>query len=113
LFETFWFSASLFLPTILFYYMNSRRLIKWTSSTPCRRRVERVGRLQHDGFRSFSHATTLEVSWYQPAAATLDCSHLQAWCSSNSDADFDMLEKYLSSLKPEETILVGGSGSRV
>ena len=30
----------------------------------------------------------------------------QAWCSSNDDGDFEMLEKYLSSLKPEETILV-------
>ncbi|GFH14896.1 uncharacterized protein HaLaN_11030, partial [Haematococcus lacustris] len=29
-----------------------------------------------------------------------------AWCTSNSDSDFDLLEKYLSSLKPEETILV-------
>ena len=30
----------------------------------------------------------------------------QAWCNSNEDSDFEMLEKYLSALKPEETILV-------
>lgn len=30
----------------------------------------------------------------------------QAWTSSNDDGDFEMLEKYLSALKPEETILV-------
>ena len=35
----------------------------------------------------------------------------QAWCSSNDDGDFDMLEKYLSSLKPEETILVNDRSS--
>jgi hypothetical protein len=31
----------------------------------------------------------------------------QAWCNSNSDQDFDLLNSYLSSLKPEESILVG------
>ena len=30
----------------------------------------------------------------------------QAWTCSNDDGDFEMLEKYLSALKPEETILV-------
>lgn len=30
----------------------------------------------------------------------------QAWCTSNQDADFDILEKYLQNLKPEEMILV-------
>ncbi|KAJ9513722.1 hypothetical protein QJQ45_015483 [Haematococcus lacustris] len=36
-----------------------------------------------------------------------------AWCTSNSDSDFDLLEKYLSSLKPEETILVASSFSHM
>jgi hypothetical protein len=31
----------------------------------------------------------------------------QAWVSSGENSDFDMLEKYLSGLKPEESILVG------
>jgi hypothetical protein len=30
----------------------------------------------------------------------------QAWCNSKSQSDFELLEKYLTSLKPEETILV-------
>ena len=30
----------------------------------------------------------------------------QAWCRSQSNEDFDLLEKYLSNLKPEEAILV-------
>ena len=33
----------------------------------------------------------------------------QAWCTSNSDEDFDMLEKYIRNLKPEEMILVRGA----
>jgi hypothetical protein len=33
----------------------------------------------------------------------------QAWCTSTSDEDFQLLEKYLTSLKPEETILVRAS----
>lgn len=37
----------------------------------------------------------------------------QAWCNSNSDSDFELLEKYLSSLKPEETILVASSFSHM
>ncbi len=35
----------------------------------------------------------------------------QAWCNSNSDQDFELLESYLSALKPEETILVRNWGS--
>ena len=30
----------------------------------------------------------------------------QAWCQSGSESDFEMLNKYLEKLKPEETILV-------
>eukprot|EP00878_Enallax_costatus_P019218 GHUV01020271.1.p1 GENE.GHUV01020271.1~~GHUV01020271.1.p1 ORF type:complete len:138 (+),score=14.72 GHUV01020271.1:206-619(+) len=30
----------------------------------------------------------------------------QAWCKSKDDSDFDLLEKYLNNLKPEECILV-------
>lgn len=37
----------------------------------------------------------------------------QAWCNSNSDTDFELLEKYLSSLKPEESILVASSFSHM
>ncbi len=33
----------------------------------------------------------------------------QAWCNSNQDGDFDLLEKYLQNLKPEEMILVRGA----
>lgn len=32
----------------------------------------------------------------------------QAWCTSKEDADFELLEKYLDGLKPDECILVGG-----
>jgi len=37
----------------------------------------------------------------------------QAWCNSNSDQDFDLLNSYLSSLKPEESILVASSFSHM
>lgn len=37
----------------------------------------------------------------------------QAWCSSNEDSDFELLEKYLSGLKPEEAILVASSFSHM
>lgn len=37
----------------------------------------------------------------------------QAWCNSDEDADFDMLQKYLSDLKPEEKILVASSFSHM
>lgn len=38
----------------------------------------------------------------------------QAWCKSRDDSDFELLEKYLHGLKPEENILVGGgTGGRV
>jgi hypothetical protein len=30
----------------------------------------------------------------------------QAWCKSKEDGDFELLEKYLDNLKPEECILV-------
>eukprot|EP00879_Flechtneria_rotunda_P028865 GHRR01031097.1.p1 GENE.GHRR01031097.1~~GHRR01031097.1.p1 ORF type:complete len:101 (+),score=12.91 GHRR01031097.1:187-489(+) len=30
----------------------------------------------------------------------------QAWCKSKDNGDFDLLEKYLDNLKPEECILV-------
>lgn len=30
----------------------------------------------------------------------------QAWCTSRSDSDFDLLVKYITDLKPEERILV-------
>lgn len=33
----------------------------------------------------------------------------QAWCKSKEDGDFDLLEKYLNNLKPEECILVSYS----
>lgn len=32
----------------------------------------------------------------------------QAWCTSQTEADFDQMVKYLMDLKPEERILVGG-----
>lgn len=32
----------------------------------------------------------------------------QAWCMSESDTDFEMLEKRLGALTPDESILVGG-----
>lgn len=31
----------------------------------------------------------------------------QAWCSGKADSEFELLEKYLTDLKPEESILVG------
>jgi len=37
----------------------------------------------------------------------------QAWCSSNEDSDFELLEKYLAGLKPEEAILVASSFSHM
>lgn len=30
----------------------------------------------------------------------------QAWCTSKEDSDFELLEKYLDALKPDECILV-------
>lgn len=48
---------------------------------------------------------------HQPNTATkVDVIYAlsQAWCSSKDNADFDMLEKYLGDLKPEECILVRG-----
>ncbi|KAG1677399.1 hypothetical protein FOA52_010779 [Chlamydomonas sp. UWO 241] len=37
----------------------------------------------------------------------------QAWCSSSEDCDFEMLEKYMVALKPEEKILVASSFSHM
>jgi len=37
----------------------------------------------------------------------------QAWCNSNEDTDFELLEKYLNGLKPEEMILVASSFSHM
>jgi len=37
----------------------------------------------------------------------------QAWCSSRSEDDFSLLEKYLSDLKPDERILVASSFSHM
>jgi len=37
----------------------------------------------------------------------------QAWSNSSEDADFDMLQKYLADLKPEEKILVASSFSHM
>ena len=34
----------------------------------------------------------------------------QAWCQGKADTEFDLLEKYLSELKPEESILVSRLG---
>jgi len=36
-----------------------------------------------------------------------------SWCSSNSDTDFTLLESYIASLKPEESILVASSFSHM
>ncbi len=44
------------------------------------------------------------------AAQVLCCPNhglrLQAWCLSESDSDFEMLEKRLEALTPDESILV-------
>ena len=56
-----------------------------------------------------------------PAPASLPCLQLankvdvifalaQAWCMSESDADFEMLEKRLEALTPDESILVREDG---
>lgn len=37
----------------------------------------------------------------------------QAWCKSRDDADFEVLERYLTDLKPEEHILVASSFSHM
>ncbi|WIA14756.1 hypothetical protein OEZ85_003241 [Tetradesmus obliquus] len=37
----------------------------------------------------------------------------QAWCKSKDDGDFELLEKYLGNLKPEECILVASSFSHM
>ena len=44
------------------------------------------------------------------AAAQVDVIYAlsQAWCTSHSDSDFQLLVKYIMDLKPEERILVRG-----
>ncbi|KAF5835589.1 phosphoenolpyruvate carboxylase [Dunaliella salina] len=56
------------------------------------------------------------ISHHHPALAKkVDVIYAlsQAWTSSNENTDFELLEKYLSSLKPEETILVASSFSHM
>ena len=37
----------------------------------------------------------------------------QAWCNSNDDSDFELLESYLAKLLPEENILVRACSPRI